>query len=301
MKLIIRNSFTAIALAAVIAFLPACDRIKQNREQFLSMANPAHAENVNTNTSTDYEHTETPKSGAAADIPARAEIPSIPSSVTSQIKEYTGYTVSFNKDNGTPNWSAWELLPDETDGAETRASKKFWQDYSVAGCLDTKDYTHSGYDRGHLCPAADMKWSAEAMHDCFSMANITPQDHSLNAGAWSTLEKKCRQWAQRDGGLLICAGPIYEAGDNTTIAGGRVRVPSAFFKVIVAPNVSSPRGIAFVYPNMSAPGNMKKLLHDNRRGGATDRFRLLPQPPRQGGGGGGEHGFVQPMERPLTL
>lgn len=183
-------------------------------------------------------------------------VPEMKLQCPSQVVEYEGFTLSFNKQNGTPNWVAWALEPDETEGDEVRKNYDFWQDESVAGCPTKKDYTHSGYDRGHMCPAADQHWSADAMRDCFSMANICPQNGELNRRAWGTLEKKCRQWSNEKGGLLITAGPIYEATDTETIADGRVRVPGAFFKAIVAPNGVEPAGIAFVYPNASAPGNM---------------------------------------------
>ena len=176
--------------------------------------------------------------------------------VTEQIIEYEGFRVSFNKDNKTPNWVAWELLGSETEGDVSR-SNNFWQDINVEGCPTTYDYTGSGYDRGHLCPAADQKWSVEAMNDCFSLANMAPQDHALNSGAWATLEKKERLWAQRDSAIVIIAGPIYEKSDTKRIGESGVRVPSAFYKVIIAPYVDNPRGIGFVYPNMSSPGNMK--------------------------------------------
>ena len=172
-----------------------------------------------------------------------------------QIVEYEGFRVSFNKDNRTPNWVAWELLESETDGPFSR-SDNFWCDPSVVGCPDIPDYKRSGYDRGHLCPAADQKWSEKAMSDCFSFANMAPQDHSLNSGAWQTLEKKERLWANRDSAIVIIAGPIYESKTPKTIGDG-VKVPDAFFKVIIAPYLENPRGIGFVYPNMSSPGNMK--------------------------------------------
>lgn len=174
-----------------------------------------------------------------------------------QIVEYEGFTVSFNKENRTPNWVAWELLGTEADGTVKR-SDNFWQDLTVEGCPSTYDYSRSGYDRGHLCPAADQKWSAKAMNDCFSLANMAPQDHSLNSGAWATLEKKERLWAQRDSAIVIIAGPIYEKGDTKRIGESGVRVPGAFFKVLIAPYVDEPRGIGFIYPNMSSPGNMKE-------------------------------------------
>lgn len=169
-------------------------------------------------------------------------------------KSYEGFTVSFNRSNKTPDWVGWELLASETDGEEPRRDK-FWQDFTLAGCSSPEDYRRSGYDKGHLCPAADQKWSASAMSDCFVMANMAPQDHALNAGAWKTLEEKERIWAQRDSALIIVAGPIYKENDKTTIGNG-VRVPSAFFKVLLAPYLDQPRAIGFIYPNMRAPGNM---------------------------------------------
>ena len=171
-------------------------------------------------------------------------------------KEYTGFTVSFNKDNGTPNYVAWELLGKEVAN-DVQRDDNFWTDPDIDGCPSTKDYTRSGYDRGHMCPAADQKWSIEAMNDCFVMANICPQDHKLNAGAWNTLENKERQWAKRDSAIMIIAGPLYSADDTNRIGNAKVRVPGAFFKVLLAPYVEEPRGIAFVYPNMTSPGNMQ--------------------------------------------
>ena len=171
-------------------------------------------------------------------------------------KNYTGFTVSFNPSNHTPDWVGWELLASETDGPASR-SNNFWNDEEVAGCAFSSDYKGSGFDRGHLCPSADQKWSQEAMADCFVMTNMAPQDHALNAGAWQTLEKKERLWAKRDSALVIVAGPIYTPDDRRRIGDTGVRVPSAFFKVILAPYVDEPRAIGFIYPNMTAPGNME--------------------------------------------
>lgn len=107
-----------------------------------------------------------------------------------------------------------------------------------------------------MCPSADQKWSADAMRDCFVMTNMTPQDHALNAGAWATLEKKERVWAQRDSALVIVAGPIYSTTDKERIGDTGVLVPAAFFKVLLAPYLDRPRAIGFIYPNSKAPGNM---------------------------------------------
>lgn len=183
----------------------------------------------------------------------------LPADLPDLRKDYTGFRVSFNRENHTPNWVAWELLGSETSG-ETGRYNKFWQDTDIEGCPVTRDYSNSGLDRGHMCPAADQKWSHEAMVDCFSLANIVPQAKSLNTGAWKTLESKERLWAQRDSAILIVAGPIYGASDTQRIGETGVRVPSAFFKVLAAPYLAEPRGIAFVYPNMTAPGNMENYV-----------------------------------------
>ena len=201
-----------------------------------------------------------------------------PQSLADRRKSYEGFNVSFNADNRTPNWVAWELLRSETSG-ETGRYNKFWQDVELDGCPTTRDYSNSGYDRGHLCPAADQKWSPEAMVDCFSLANIAPQDHSLNTGAWKTLENKERQWAERDSAIVIVAGPIYEKSDTIRIGQAGVRVPGAFFKVMIAPYLDQPRGIAFVYPNMTAPGNMENYvmtIRDVEKLTGYDFFHNLP-------------------------
>lgn len=206
------------------------------------------------------------------------ETVTLPPEIPQQIKEYTGFTVSFNKDTRTPNYVAWELLGEEISYDVDR-SNNFWQDTEIIGCPAHRDYSYSGYDRGHMCPAADQKWSVEAMNDCFVMANMCPQDHQLNAGAWATLETKERQWAQRDSAIIIVAGPIYDETDLKTIGDAKVRVPGAFFKAFLAPYVKNPRAIAFVYPNMASPGNMQDYaisIDDLEEATGFDFFSSLP-------------------------
>lgn len=197
-----------------------------------------------------------------------------------QVKDYEGFRVSFNAANRTPDWVAWELLGTETEGPVPRA-RKFWQDTAIDGCPETADYTRSGYDRGHLCPAADQKWSPQAMEDCFSLANVAPQAHALNAGAWKTLEDKERSWARRDSALIIVAGPIYSPSDTIRIGDNRVRVPGAFFKVIAAPWLAEPCGIAFIYPNMSAPGNMQNYSMTIREAERLTGLDFLSEFPKE--------------------
>ena len=198
--------------------------------------------------------------------------------VPSEVKEYEGFTVDFNQENKTPNYVAWILHGHETEGASAR-SNKFWTDTEIEGCPETRDYTRSGYDRGHMCPAGEQKWSETAMQHSFVMANICPQKHELNTGAWKTLEDKERMWAKRDSALVIVAGPIYDSSDSETIGKNKVRVPSAFFKVLLAPYAEPMRAIGFVYPNMKCEGNMQAYsvsVDDVEKMTGMDFFSALP-------------------------
>lgn len=174
----------------------------------------------------------------------------------SVMKEYESFTVNFNPENKTPNYVSWILHGRKTGGRVER-SNKFWTDYDIKNCPDTRDYSRSGYDRGHMCPAGEQKWSGKAMHDCFVMANMCPQNHELNTGAWNTLEEMERVWAKRDSAIVIVAGPIYDGSETETIGRAKVHVPSAFFKVLLAPFATPMRAIGFVYPNMNCEGNMQ--------------------------------------------
>lgn len=169
-----------------------------------------------------------------------------------QIIRHTGFTLSYNADWLCPNWVAWELTALETQGVEERA-KHFKPDPEVRGVkVVTKDYSNSGYDRGHMAPAADMKWSEQAMRESFYMTNICPQIRNLNAGDWKELEELCRTWANHFGKIYICCGPI--VGNNPKRIGENgVAVPDAFFKVILAFENQTPQAIAFLMAHK--PGN----------------------------------------------
>lgn len=171
---------------------------------------------------------------------------------------YTGFDVSFNPAWHVPNYVAWELTNAETLGAEPRRSR-FAKDPEVLGCATPDDYRGSGYDRGHMAPAADMKWSTHAMTDCHYMTNIVPQNHNLNSGRWNSLEQKCRAWAQRDSAIIIITGPVLADRITRTIGSTNVAVPSRFFKVVFAPYATPPRAIGFIVPNAPVRESLQAL------------------------------------------
>ena len=189
------------------------------------------------------------------------EQPAALQGVPEQIIAHTGFVLSFNKELGQPNWVAWELTAEEAEGTVPRADD-FLPDPQVAEAyrVTTADYRGSGYDRGHMCPAADMKWRYKAMNDCFYMTNICPQDHSLNAGSWSTLEKACRRWALREGSVYIAAGPVFKEGKRPARIGQEhpVAVPDGFFKVVLSLRKGAEKAIGFYYENNSVKQPMEQ-------------------------------------------
>ena len=109
-----------------------------------------------------------------------------------------GYTVSYNTTTLQPNWVAWHLTPNRLKGNVKRNDYPFISDDEVPEPrVETADYRQSGYDRGHMCPAGDNKWSAEAMRQSFLLSNICPQAPNLNRGDWNELEQACRKWAKQ--------------------------------------------------------------------------------------------------------
>lgn len=177
------------------------------------------------------------------------ELPQMAYSSSNQTIEHFAYTVNYNHEWNIPNWVAYSLTRQETTGDVPRESG-FSPDPKVKGDLVvTKDYSHSGYDRGHMAPAADMKWSEQAMRESFYMTNICPQNQNLNRGDWNDLEELARDWARKYGNIYIACGPIvYD--ENVTIGNNhRIVVPTAFYKVFLRKHNSSWTSIGFMFEN----------------------------------------------------
>ncbi|EJX08412.1 DNA/RNA endonuclease G [gut metagenome] len=179
------------------------------------------------------------------------EIPRMLSPRKEQFIQHLGYVVSYNPDKKVPNWVAYELTRQETQGKAKR-SDRFVADPAVRGAMATNtDYNRSGYDKGHMAPAADMKWNSQAMKESFYFSNMCPQHPQLNRRGWKDLEEKIRDWAIADSAIIVICGPIY--GKQTkTIGKGKVAVPQRFFKVVLSPFVKPMRAIGFLFNNQQA-------------------------------------------------
>ena len=180
----------------------------------------------------------------------------VPHGMNDTLVRYDAFDVHFNGERGIANCTVYEFVVNELNGTAER-SGDFMPDTGVKGCPSLQDYAGSGMDRGHLVPAADLKWSADAMRQSFLLTNVAPMHKALNEGGWAKLEEKVREWTARDSALLVFTGPVVSESD-TTLSSGRVAVPSAYYKVIIAPCVRPVRAIAFIYPNGHSGGRLRQ-------------------------------------------
>lgn len=156
------------------------------------------------------------------------------------------YTLNYNEDHEVANWVAYDLNRDRLKNCVKRQDN-FRPDPDVTtGSAEADDYRNSGYDRGHLVPAGDMKFHKDAMSDTFFFSNMTPQPSTFNQGRWSDLENLMRSWASKYSEITIVTGPILK--DNLPAIGARndVSIPEQYFKAVIRKNGNTYEGIAFI-------------------------------------------------------
>ncbi len=171
-----------------------------------------------------------------------------------EIIKRKNYTLNYNEDHEVANWVSYELDHKKLQNC-TKRNDNFRPDPLVStGSAVDNDYKGSGFDRGHLLPAGDMKHNKEAMSDTFYFSNMTPQPANFNRGVWAKLENMMRSWGLKYGKIWIITGPLLR--DNLAFIGSRnhVSVPEQYFKVILREQDNSYEGIGFLM-STSVPSN----------------------------------------------
>ena len=165
-----------------------------------------------------------------------------------------GYALSFNLGTRNPDWVIEHLTAADLRGSAAR--KNDFRPDPIVGAdrgPTSDDYTGSGYDRGHMAPAADAKYDQRVMSETFYMTNMSPQvGIGFNRGQWKYLEEAVRSWILCAGRetLIVMTGPIYgksrtyvRSGDNAR----RILVPEAYYKIVYDPR--SRRAVGFRLKN----------------------------------------------------
>ena len=175
-------------------------------------------------------------------------VPAPLSDGSEQIIHRKAYFLSYNKETKLPNWVAWHLTSEHTNGPYTRLNV-YIEDISVPLPRATEDdYRGAPWTHGHMCPAGDNKWDKKAMRESNLLTNICPQSAGLNSGLWNKIEQDCRNWAKHFGDLYIVCGPVLLNQEHETIGDNKVVVPEAFFKVILCLQ-GKPKAIGYIVRN----------------------------------------------------
>ncbi len=181
-----------------------------------------------------------------------------PSSTTGEIVDHNYYSLSYHETYEQAEWVFYHLEKKQlTD--DDRKRPYFVEDpYVSTKSADWKNYKGSGYDRGHLCPAGDRRFSEQAYNETFYTSNITPQDKDFNAGIWNRLEQQVRYWAKKYGSVYVITGGVLE--ENLPDIGiEEVAVPRFFYKIVAKENQGKVMVIAFLIKHEESAAPLKKF------------------------------------------
>lgn len=227
-----------------------------------------------------------PRSSSNANLPSYAQEEAFPypkpypqATQGRQIVTHTAYTLSYYEKHEQAEWVAYTLSDKDLRGSAEREKESFKADDSVDdGSATPQDYLGTGYDRGHLAPAADMKRSEKAMEESFFMSNMSPQKPQCNRGIWRILEEQVRDWAKDEKFLFITTGPVLRDGLKTIGRSTKISVPEYYYKVILKLG-DEPKAIAFLMKNTGSDESLQTFavsIDEVEQKTGLDFYPLLP-------------------------
>jgi endonuclease G, mitochondrial len=182
----------------------------------------------------------------------------LPTATTGQIVKHTYYTLSYCEKDEQPEWVYYELTSEMLKGRQPR-SDDYRPDFQISTIsAQLEDYQGSGYDRGHLCPAGDMKLNPTSMSESFYLSNMSPQDKDFNAGIWNTLEDRVRKWALTFERIYVVTGGVLTSNKGKIGLNG-VSIPKYFYKIIYDPRGPG-KMIAFLIPNENSEKALQNYI-----------------------------------------
>ena len=210
-----------------------------------------------------------------------------------EIRYFENYTICYRESYEQAEWSAY-CLSDYQLVKNADRTNDFRVDSMIStGSADLADYRKSGFDRGHLTPAADMAFDENAMSETFFMSNMSPQNPQFNRGVWKDLEAQVRVWVRDFGRAYVVSGPILNkaADEYSSIGNNNVAIPEYFYKVILVPvykdatdratpdDSISVAAIGFIIPNQDCKDsfwNYTETIDKIEKITNLDFYSLLP-------------------------
>ena len=183
----------------------------------------------------------------------------LPTSTTKQVIKQSYSALSYNEKYEQAEWVSY-FLRSENEGVGHFKRPRFIYDPKVTTeSADSDNYKKSGYDRGHLCAAADMRFSKSAYDETFFTSNISPQKHNFNDGIWKQLEEKSRYWATKYNGIYVVTGGILQKG-LPTIGTEKVAIPNYFYKILFCNFQGKNKMVAFLIPSVKSKEPLYKFV-----------------------------------------
>ncbi|MFZ1751706.1 MAG: DNA/RNA non-specific endonuclease [Saprospiraceae bacterium] len=178
-----------------------------------------------------------------------------------QLIHHKYYSLSYIEDAEQAEWTAYVMDKDMLNAPNVERSDRFnIDDMVTTGSAAHSDYSNSGYTRGHLVPAGDMAFDDIAMQESFYMSNMTPQLRQFNNGIWKELEENVRDWTYKAGRLYIITGPILDHPIKTIGRQNQVKVPSAFYKILLDYTDPEIKAIAFIIPHEMSESRLEDYM-----------------------------------------
>jgi len=175
----------------------------------------------------------------------------LPAGNRGTVVHHSYYSLSYFEKYEIPEWVAYELTKKNLTSKKVERTDWFNEDLVIpTGSAVYHDYSGSGFDRGHMVPAADMAFSRDAMEESFLMSNMVPKVPAFNNGIWRELEENVRDWAYKNNRLYIVSGVVLNKGISGKIGKkNKVGIPNYLFKVILDLDDPELKAIAFIIDN----------------------------------------------------
>ncbi|MEY3979762.1 MAG: hypothetical protein RLZZ375_1191 [Pseudomonadota bacterium] len=193
---------------------------------------------------------------------------------------FEAFAVLHSGVSRTPLWSAEYLTRDSLKAArEIPRADSFHAEPALppGQGAELADYVRSGFDRGHMAPAADMP-TTQAQHESFSLANVVPQNRKNNQILWSAIEGATRHLTNLRGELYVITGPVFE-GEKLDRINGRVLVPTHVFKAVLDP--ATLEAAAWLAPNNDSGEYQVTSIDSLERRIGFKLFPKLPESAKQ--------------------
>jgi endonuclease G len=163
---------------------------------------------------------------------------------------HSAMTLFYSPEHEQAWWVVHMVLPDIKYGTQGRTNDFRTDSLLKVGTADKNDYLMSGYDRGHLAPSADFRWSKKALSESYYYSNMSPQRPELNRGKWADLENFVRQYVLTSNEpVFVVTGGVLKDSLKYIGIDKKISVPKFYYKIIVDLNGNDTKGIAFIMRN----------------------------------------------------